>query len=80
MIDYNTLITKENLENAFKFFDKDKSGFLNVEEIKHIFSTNNSEEKKLILEKARELRAQGMLKKDIFKIFGLGEHFFRSLK
>ena len=40
----------------------------------------NSEEKKLILEKARELRAQGMLKKDIFKIFGLGEHFFRSLK
>ena len=47
MIDYNTLITKENLENAFKFFDKDKSGFLNVEEIKHIFSTNNSEEKKL---------------------------------
>lgn len=47
MIDYNTLITKENLENAFKFFDKDKSGYLNVEELKQIFSTNNSEDKKL---------------------------------
>lgn len=51
MIDYNTLLTKDNLQNAFKFFDKDKSGLLSVKEMKEIFSRNdlvfNSNEKEI---------------------------------
>ena len=51
MIDYNTLLTRENLEIAFKFFDKDKSGLLSVKEMKDIFSRNdlvfNSNEKEI---------------------------------
>ena len=39
MINYETILTKQNLQNAFNFFDKDKTGTLSVHELKDIFSS-----------------------------------------
>lgn len=41
-IDNDTLITKQNMLNAFNFFDKDKSGKLSVVEIHEIFGKKDN--------------------------------------
>ena len=71
-VNYENLVTENNLKNAFDYFDKDHNGFLTPDEIRDVLGLGEEDESsKIVVDeiiKDVDLNGDGIISYDEFKL------------